>query len=363
MSSKRIGLYLVSFSGGGAERELIYLANEFSSKGYDVDLIVHRASGPLESLVEKSVNKIIIDKTYIHDVFELARYMRSSRPLFMLSTLHVPNWVLSLAKLLSFTKTKIFWRVVISLSNSKKNGRGIVSRLLSICYPLLSHTVSSITCVSKGVADDLITNFSIDKSKVNVMYNPAYTENIHQLANEPISHRWFNNNFKTIVSLGRLSKQKDFATLIHSFKTVHEYLDQTRLVIFGEGALHTELQDLISELDLTDVVELFGFEINPYKYLAKADLFVLSSIYEGFGNVIVEALALDVPVVSTNCPSGPSEILDNGEWGTLVAVGDNKALAKAVLNTLNSDEKMKTLIRAQSFSVHQVADGYIKMIQ
>ncbi len=360
---KKIGLYLASFSGGGAEREMIYLANEFSRKGYSVDLILHRKSGPLDSLVSDSVNKIVIDKTYAHNILFLAKYMRTHKPLFVLSTLHVPNWTLALGKFFSFTETKISWRIVISLSESKKDGKGVIPKLLSWCYPILSKNVNNITCVSKGVAEDLVSNFRVDNEKVNVMYNPAYNKNIHTLAKDNIEHVWFSGQYKTIVSLGRLSTQKDFKTLINAFYSVNKKLPKTRLLILGEGALRNELQAQIEELKLCEVVELHGFELNPYKYLAKSDMFVLSSIYEGFGNVIVEALALNVPVVSTDCPSGPSEILSGGEWGDLVPISNVCALSDAMIERLGKVHKINGLVRAKQFSVESVANHYIAMMQ
>lgn len=362
MSSNRVALYLVSYSGGGAEREMIYLANEFAERGYIVDLIVHRDAGPLEPLISDAVNKVVIDKTYLHDVFKLSQYMRVNKPLFVLSSLHMPNWTLALSKILSFTKTRIIWRVVNNLSKSRSTQRGGINSLLGIFYPILSSVVDRITCVSNGVAEDLVSNFSVSKSKVEVMYNPAYSEVIHELAKEEVSHKWFNSDFQTVVSLGRLHVQKDYATLITSFKAVAQQNKKARLVIFGDGVLHDELQKLIESHELSHVVELYGFELNPYKYLAKSDLFVLSSIYEGFGNVIVEALALNIPVVSTNCPSGPSEILNGGEWGRLVSVGDKDELASAIISSLNNTEKSQTLSRAKEFSVSKVASDYINII-
>jgi glycosyltransferase involved in cell wall biosynthesis len=144
---------------------------------------------------------------------------------------------------------------------------------------------------------------------------------------------------------------------------VNQQVANTRLLILGEGALRNELQAQVDELNLSDVVKLHGFELNPYKYLAKSDLFVLSSIYEGFGNVIVEALALNVPVVSTDCPSGPSEILDNGTWGELVPINDPVTLSEAILRSLNTEQHNNTLTRAQEFSVQKVAKHYIALMQ
>lgn len=363
LSNNRIALYLASYSGGGAEREVIYLANEFSSRGYIVDLLVHRDSGPLKSLVGTEVNQIIIDKSYLRDIFVIARYMRVNKPKFILSTLHIPNWALSIGKFISLTNTKITWRIVISLSQSMKFNKSKITYFYKLFYPILALNVNKIICVSNGVAQDLEANFLIRKDKIEVMYNPAYTPTLHNLAKESFEHKWFSDDFKTVVSLGRLSKQKDYGSLIRAFKLVHDEIDNSRLVIFGSGALESELQNLIFELGLDYVVELFGFELNPYKFLAKSDLFVISSIYEGFGNVIVEALALDIPVVSTDCPSGPAEILDNGRWGKLVPTGNSAILARVMLDSLGIQTKQETLPRAKEFSVERVADGYLRLME
>lgn len=362
MSANRIAFYLVSFSGGGAEREMIYLANGFASRGYSVDLIVHRHAGPLEQLVDEKVNKIIIDRTYIHDVMYLISYMRNKKPAYVTSALHVPNWALAIAKCMSLTRTKISWRVVTNLTYANKYIGNSITKLNRFAYPLLSTFVNNVICVSKGVADDVVDNYKVPTDKVKVMYNPAYSPDIHQLAGSSVSHEWFNEEYQTVVAMGRLSVAKGFDNLISSFKMVHQKNNRARLIIFGEGELRSTLEEQIAGLQLTGVVELHGFEINPYKYLAKADLFVLSSVYEGFGNVIVEALALNIPVVSTDCPSGPSEILEDGRWGKLVSVDKKDELADAIIDSLKSPIKQDTSVRAQMFTVDQVVSEYVDII-
>lgn len=362
LPTNRVAFYLVSFSGGGAEREMIYIANHFASKGYTVDLIVHRYSGPLETLVDDKVKKIIIDKTYIHDIFWLIGYMRRNKPLYIMSALHLPNWTLAIAKALSFTKTRVSWRIVTNLTYANKYIGNTITKLNKYAYPFLSKFVDSVICVSKGVSDDVINNYHIPHGKVKVMYNPAYCDEIHQLANCTVSHRWLNEQYRTVIAMGRLSTAKGFDDLIASFSKVHSQNNKARLIIFGEGELRNSLEQLIESLELSDAVELYGFEINPYKYLSKADLFVLSSVYEGFGNVIVEALALNIPVISTNCPSGPSEILENGKWGTLVNVGDTDGLATAILNSLSWPCERDTTARAKMFTVDKVVSDYVDII-
>lgn len=358
----RVAFYLVSFSGGGAEREMIYLANAFAIRGYVVDLIVHRHSGPLEALVDPRVNKVIIDKTYLHDVLFLINYMRQKKPVYVMSALHVPNWALAISKAMSFTNTRVSWRVVTNLTYANKYIGDGITKMNRYAYPLLSRFVDSVICVSKGVADDVVNNYNIPSEKVKVMYNPAYNDEIHEQANCSASHPWLNGKYQTVVAMGRLSIAKGFDDLITSFKKVHVENDKARLIIFGEGELRESLEQLIDKLGLSESVELYGFEINPYKYLSKANLFVSSSVYEGFGNVIVEALALNIPVVSTNCPSGPSEILDNGTWGRLVSVGDTEALSTAILESLSNPHGRDTNVRAKVFTVDQVVCDYIKII-
>ncbi len=359
MKNNRIGLYLASYSGGGAEREMIYLANEFLSKGYSVDLIVHRNTGPLKSLVSCSINQIIIDKSYINDFFILLRYMRNVNPDFILSTLHLPNWILAISKLFSRTNVKISWRIVTSLSSAKKHDKSIIVKMFSLYY-LLSPKVDLIVAVSQGVADDLITKFHLPKEKISVFHNPAYSRDIHVLSQEPIEHKWLNKKYKTVVSLGRLAVPKDFKTLISAFRKVSKKIENARLLILGDGPLRNELQNQIKQLDLSDTVELLGFDVNPYKFLSRANLFVLSSIYEGFGNVIVEAMALNIPIVSTDCPFGPAEILENGKWGKLVPVGNDELMANAIIESLKLRLTCSTLTHAKQFNVKNLAEKYIQ---
>nr|WP_241878977.1 glycosyltransferase [Psychrobacter sp. PraFG1]UNK05619.1 glycosyltransferase [Psychrobacter sp. PraFG1] len=163
-----------------------------------------------------------------------------------------------------------------------------------------------------------------------------------------------------VLAVGRLTHQKDFATLIHAFKKVLKN-KACNLIILGEGELRCELEKLIKDLNLQDNVQLPGFVNNPYAWMSKADLFVLSSIYEGFGNVLVEAMACGTPVVSTDCPSGPSEILENGRWGSLVPTNDPDSLAEAILKALNNTKFKSELVkkRAEDFSVDNSLSGYI----
>ena len=165
-----------------------------------------------------------------------------------------------------------------------------------------------------------------------------------------------------ILAVGRLSDAKDFPTLLKAIVRMNEKR-KVKCIILGEGELREKLQGMIEQLSLSGTVDLHGFVGNPYAYLAKADLFVLSSRREGFPNVLVEAMACGTPVVATDCPSGPAEILENGKYGPLVPVGDAQALADAMLRTLDDHLPAETLIaRAEEFSVEKIADQYIDLL-
>jgi glycosyltransferase involved in cell wall biosynthesis len=203
---------------------------------------------------------------------------------------------------------------------------------------------------------------------IRVIYNPVVTPEVLKKAKEPVAHPWFaQGEPPVLLGVGRLVKQKDFATLVRAFALVRQRRP-ARLMILGdvdkrEPLIKPQLEALVRELGLEGEVMLPGFVDNPHAYMAKAAVFVLSSIYEGFGNVVAEALAAGTPVVSTDCESGPAEILDNGKYGRLVLVGDAEALADAILATLNEPTDPEVLQeRSRVFSIEKVIDQYLEVL-
>ncbi|HUF37935.1 MAG TPA: glycosyltransferase, partial [Anaerolineales bacterium] len=193
-----------------------------------------------------------------------------------------------------------------------------------------------ILAVSHGVAEDLALSTGLPRSRIEVIYNPIVTPDLDLRASAPVVHPWFlNGACRTVLAIGRLVPQKDFSTLIRAFKIVSGETPDARLVIFGEGAEKAALKRLVRELDLNEKVDLPGFVPNPYPYLAKASVFVLSSIYEGLPGVLIEALYFGIPLVATDCPSGTREILAGGQHGRLVPVGEPEVMAEAILSALS----------------------------
>jgi glycosyltransferase involved in cell wall biosynthesis len=203
----------------------------------------------------------------------------------------------------------------------------------------------------------------LSREQVCVVRNPVWTSELTQLAQEPVNHPWLQqHDTPVIIGAGRLTRQKDFTTLIRAFAEIRARRP-CRLILLGEGDYRVRLEALASELNIRDAVSLPGFVPNPYAWIARARLFVLSSLWEGSPNVLTEALALGVPVVSTDCPSGPREILKGGEYGTLVPMGDAAALARAMATTLDHPLPRERLQEAaRPYTVEESVRGYLEAL-
>ena len=216
-----------------------------------------------------------------------------------------------------------------------------------------------VVAVSQGVAEDAAKMSKLPLNRIKVIYNPIFTEDLSAKFHEPVDCPWLmDRQTSLILGVGRLTAQKDFPTLIRAFALVRQQCS-ARLMILGQGEDLIGLQDLVKDLNLGEDVIFPGFVINPYAYMAKASLFALSSIFEGFGNVLVEAMLAGVPVVSTDCESGPAEILASGKYGNLVAVGDVNGLAAAMVATLKNPIDPNVLqARGQEFSLAAALSSY-----
>ena len=217
-------------------------------------------------------------------------------------------------------------------------------------------------CVSKGIADEIFT-MTGHWDKIKVIYNPVTDDKILKMAEKKVDHEWFRNPYIPIILMvGRLSKTKDQPTLFKALSLIVEK-QPARLVIVGSGTEEHKLKKLADKLNLSKNILFLGFQDNPYKYMKKASVFVLSSLQEGFGNVIVEAMACGTPVVATDCKSGPSEIIQDGINGLLVPPQDQISLANAILRILNDPHLAEKFSfegrkRAEFFSVKKSLEEY-----
>lgn len=361
---KKIALYIPSMQGGGAEKVFVTLANYFVSIGYKVDLLLTLKIGPYLEKLDSRINIYeLSSKKTSFDLFRLVNYLKNNTPDVLLSALTHTNIIAMMANVLAGNTCPVYISEHANFSENIKilsKGKQLIFKsLVAKFYP----KSKGIICVSGGVKDDLIHNFPSLSDKITVIYNPFEISVIKQKSQEPVNHPWLQNNrpFKTIISAGRLNLAKDFHTLLAAFLLVRKNCD-VKLLILGEGELRDDLMQFVKTYGLEQVVNLHGFVNNPFAYISKADAFVLSSKYEGLSNVLIESMICGVPLVSTDCPSGPAEILENGKWGTLVPVGDYEKLAQAIVHVLGDNKLIDYTSRIKDFDYRKIGNDYINYI-
>jgi len=284
-------------------------------------------------------------------------------PAAVISLLNDPNISLMLARLAGPFSSRLIVTVHNTLSISVRTAaskwKRSVPDLMRCLYPFADKVVA----VSRGVAMDLIDELGIPASSVEVVYNPVVRPEMKDLAAEPVDHEWLNNKTcPVLIAASKLKPQKDLPMLLRAFQKVRAQRP-VRLLILGEGPDLHSLEELAAELGIAADVQFAGFVQNPFAYYRRADLFVMSSAWEGLPTALIEALACGCPVVSTDCPSGPAEILDKGRYGRLVPVGDHQALAKGIMEVLDSPPSAALLEeRANYFSLADSVDRYEKLV-
>ena len=358
--TKSIGIYLTSMTIGGAERVALDLSIGLSDQGYDVDLVLVGASGDLLDEVPDNVSIVDLEaKRVATSLLPLRRYLISREPDVLYSMMTEPNLIAIAAHQLASTNT----RLVISEHNMLSHSiDSLKNRFITLgawaSYPLADHAVA----VSKGVRNDLLDKTRLEDDSISMIYNPVRVESIREQASEPGDHEWLaDESLEVVLSGGRHKPQKGFDTLLDAF--AHLERDNVRLVLFGKGPETEALQRQAIELGISDRVSFPGFVDNPYSYMSAADVFVLSSVHEGFGLVLIETMACGCPVVSTDCESGPGEILDGGKYGLLVPVGDKKALADGISQMLTDPTDPDVLqSRAADFGAENALSRYESMI-
>lgn len=359
----RVAIYLPSLGGGGAERVMVTLANGFAARGLPVDLVLAMAEGPYLAEVAATVRVVDLRaRRVVASLPGLARYLRRERPTALLSALNHANVIGLLARRLAGGRTRIVVseraHVALALSHGSNHRAGLLRWFMRRTYGW----ADGVLAVSAGVADDLAQATGLLRSSISVIYNPVVTQQMLALAEAPLDHPWFApNEPPVILAVGRLAPQKEFDVLLQAFAGLRRER-RARLLILGEGELRSKLEMQARGLRVADDVALPGFEPNPYAYMRRANLFVLTSRFEGLPNSLIQAMACGVPVVSTDCPSGPSEILENGRWGRLVPVGDVEALAAAMLATMTEMQHPDVAGRARDFGVDRAVDEYLRVM-
>jgi glycosyltransferase involved in cell wall biosynthesis len=358
----RLAFFLPGLYDGGAERIMLNLADGVASRGYPVDLVLARAEGPFMEEIPDSVRLIDLKASRVlTSTPALARYLRQERPIALLSILYA-NIVALWARRFAGIPVRVILgehNTLSSVSKGEDDPRmHFFPRLAKWFYPW----ADGIIAVSGGVADDLAQLIKIPRERIQVIYNPIVTPELFDKSKALLVHPWFKSGEPPVLlAVGRLTVQKAFDVLIRAFAQVRKD-HQVRLLILGEGEERTALDTMIREYDMEEDISMPGFILNPYPYMAHAAAFVLSSRWEGLPTVLVEAMALGAPIISTDCPSGPREILLDGKYGQLVPVDDPFALAAAIVKSLQTNELRPPQESWKAFELECVVDQYIHIL-
>lgn len=355
----RLAILLPDLRGGGVERIRLVLAEEFARAGIEVEFVLMKARGELieEARARYRVEALGAERL-VQVPFKLTQYLKRKKPDALLAAMWPLSGMACVAARLSGFKGRLVVseHVDFRLSPSLKRSERM---LLKGCGPLIYAPAAKVIAVSHGVAESISDCARLAPSKIDVIHNP-----IRPMSDTPPDEAdsalidWWKQG-RRLIAIGNLKAQKGFDLLLDAVAE----LPDARLLVLGEGGLRAELEAQASRLGIAERCRFAGFRADPFAYLRHAEAFVLSSRWEGFGNVVVEALAAGVPVVSFDCRSGPREILDDGRYGRLVPVGDVAALARAIVETLASDHDAARLKRrAADFLPAKAADRYAEAL-
>ena len=372
----KLFILIPSLEKGGIERSMSRLSRGLLDRGWDVSIISEKPSKESISYFDERVKLLSLGSSFINQnsniifsifknifyYFKIKKYIKKYSPDVLLAVKNIP--VSIFLKIILKNKFKLIIREAVNPKYSSITQRSLLSRIfVNNLKKLLYPKADNIIAISEGVKQSLVKNFNLDSSKIHTIYNPSADEKILSLPKEDIDRDLISNR-PLIVSIGRLTKQKDHITLLKAFNKIHSNID-CNLYIIGEGSERRNLEKFIKNNNIDNKVKLLGYQNNPWKFLSKSNLFVLPSIWEGFGNVIVESMLIGIPVISSDCPSGPREILNNGKSGKLFQVGDYNHLANIIEEIISSDNSELinyAKLRSKDFTIEKITQEYQKVL-
>ena len=358
-----LAILLPDLRGGGAERVAVNIANSFVDRGYAVDMVLLSATGEFLADLRPEIRVVDLQIKRLRWVLlPLMRYLREARPVAVLSCM----WPLTIATVLARALSRVPSRLVVAehttWSRSELLKRWTVDWQVRTSMHYIFPHADAIVTVSQGAADDLAHFAKLDRNAITVIYNPVVGDE-KPSANTPlIPTDWWTGSHRKLLAVGTLKPIKDYSTLLIALAQLRQRID-VRLLILGEGECRPDLETQARQLGIASSVFMPGFVKDLSPYYQHADLHILSSTGEGLPTVLIEAIAVGTPVVSTDCPSGPREILCDGQFGHLVPVGDANALAAAMAESLATTHDRGALkARAQDFSIDKAVDQYEKLL-
>ncbi len=356
-----VSCFLPSLAGGGAERITVNLLQALQDFPLQLELVLADESGPYLGDVPTTVPIVSLDSKHVRRAIgPLARYLKQRQPDILMSHLSHANLAAVLARKRSRTSTQLV--LVEHLTMSAYRGERFRDRLIRPLARLLYRSAEAVVAVSQGAARDLEQQLQWASGKVHVIHNPVVDPTVIAASQESLEHPWAADHSSPILlAVGRLSPQKDFSTLLEAFALLTKQ-QAARLVILGDGEERQALEQLSEQLKINENVHFAGFVSNPYSWMQRAEGLVLSSRWEALPTVLIEALACGCPVTATDCPSGPSEILQQGDYGILVPMENPSALCEGIQQMLATNhDRQRYRERGQTFSFERAADTYMRL--
>jgi len=361
---KRVLMVIPSLAGGGAERMVVNLCRRLDRRAWRPRIVSFTGENVYAEELPADVQHVSLGKASPVDnfsmVWRLAGVLRRERPDIVFSGLHFSTIITVLAKLMAGCGAPLVASTQNTLSLSLREERFV--RLRNFLTRMLFPRIDLLVAASGGVKEDLVRNFGVPADRCVVIHNAVDIGRIHELMARKVSHPWFAKGVPIIISAGRLTRQKNYPLLLRAFAQVLNS-QQARLLVLGEGEERERLLSLARRLGIAAFVDFPGFQANPFSFIGGATVFALSSDWEGFGNVVVEAMACGTPVVCTRYRYGAEEIITDGENGILVPCGDVRALSAALCEVLGDEGLRRNLAaaatkRAMDFEVARITGRY-----
>ena len=362
----KITFILPDLRAGGAEKVCINLASDWISKGHSITFVLMNKKGEYLKNISKKIKIVSLKKKKLRQIFiPLISFFYSHKPDVTLAQMWPMTSITVLAWLVSFKKGKLFLVDHVHLLSSIEKEIFFSKTIFKLIVKATYFFSNKIIVVSNGVKRDLVQISSKLKKKIKVIYNPLIKSKKFNIKNKISLKKkiWGKNTKYCILSVGSLKIQKDHFNLINAFSLLR-FNQKCKLLIIGDGPLKSKLKKFVKIKKLNKQVIFINFRSELQRYYETADLFVSSSKWEGFSNVIAESLGYGLPVVSTNCKSGPSEILQKGKFGELVPIENSKKLASAILKSLVKKHDKNLLVkRSKDFAISKISNKYLKFIK
>ncbi len=358
-----LAVLLATSGHSGVDRIMKNLVPAMAAKGLAIDILRIRGHGPYWENLPPGVRLVDLGTSHVNtSMSALVGYLRTIRPKVLLTDKDRVNRLALWARRIARVPTRAVVRIGTTVSENlaRRSSWARHSQLFSLRR--FYSWADRVIVPSRGAAEDLVRVSGLPGRKITVVPSPVITPGLFRQAAEKAPHPWLEDNrMPVIMGIGELCARKDFATVIRAFAKVRAKRP-CRLIILGEGRQRAKLETLIHALELEEAVCLPGF-VNPYPWLSRASVFVSSSRCEGLPVALIEALALGIPSVAADCPSGPREILDGGRYGPLVPVGDYQAMAEAIFSQLDMPAATRFLqAAARPYTVENSVEGYLQVL-